>query len=71
MNQTIKIIQDHRSIRNFLDKDVDDETMAAYLKEIGREQEGNWSTYTSGIYKYVYFPKVYPTIIDQGFKNDK
>ena len=48
-----------------------DETMEVYLKEIGREQEVNWSNNTSGIYKYVYFPKVYPTIIEQGFKNDK
>jgi FMN reductase [NAD(P)H] len=46
--------------------------MATYLKEIGREAvEGNWSILTSTIYKSVYFPKVYGSIKDQGFKNDK
>lgn len=48
-----------------------DAEMAAYLKSIGREQEGNWSQYTSNIYQHVYYPKVYPTIKEQGFKNDK
>ncbi|WP_347562697.1 NADPH-dependent oxidoreductase [Clostridium sp. HBUAS56010] len=32
MNDTIKVIQDHRSIRNFLDKDVDDSTIDEILK---------------------------------------
>ena len=48
-----------------------DQTMEHYLSEIGREQEGNWSKYTSGIYQYVYYPKVYPTLKEQQFKNDK
>lgn len=48
-----------------------DKTMEQYLKEIGREQEGNWSKYTSSIYQYVYFPKVYPTLKEQKFLNDK
>lgn len=48
-----------------------DKEMESYLKEIGREQEGNWSKYTSNIYKYVYYPKVYPTMKQQMFKNDK
>lgn len=48
-----------------------DETMEVYLKEIGREKEVNWSSNTSGIYKYVYYPKVYPTMKEQGFYNDK
>lgn len=51
--------------------DAYDKTMEAYLSQIGREQEGNWSKYTSGIYQNVYFPKVYPTLKDQQFKNDK
>lgn len=51
--------------------DAYDTLMESYLKDIGREKELNWSNYTSGIYKYVYFPKVYPTIKNQGFKNDK
>jgi len=48
-----------------------DSTMETYLKEVGREQEGNWSKYTSNIYKSVYYPDVYPTIKKQQFKNDK
>jgi len=51
--------------------DLYDDEMTEYLKSIGREQEGNWSKYTSNIYQQVYFPKVYPTMKDQGFKNDK
>lgn len=45
--------------------------MADYLKTIDRDQEGNWSKNTSSIYQYVYFPNVFPTMKDQGFKNDK
>lgn len=48
-----------------------DDFMEGYLKEVGREKEVNWSTSTSGVYKQVYFPKVYPTMKTQGFKNDK
>ncbi len=48
-----------------------DEEMDIYLKEIHRDQEVNWSNQTSGVYKSVYFPKVYPTMKSQGFKNDK
>lgn len=51
--------------------DAYDADMATYLKSIGREQEGNWSQYTAGIYQQVYYPKVYPTMKDQDFKNDK
>lgn len=48
-----------------------DELMSDYLTEIGREQEVNWSNNTSGVYQYVYFPQVYPTLKEQGFKNEK
>ncbi len=49
-----------------------DTEIEAYLKETGREsQEGNWSIFTSNIYKSVYYPKVFGAIKDQGFKNDK
>jgi FMN reductase [NAD(P)H] len=48
-----------------------DNEMGNYLKEVGREQEVDWSTQTSRVYKSVYFPKVYPTMIEQGLKNDK
>lgn len=48
-----------------------DTNMEAYLKEIGREVEGNWSKNTSNIYQYVYYPDVYPTMKQQKFNNDK
>lgn len=48
-----------------------DEHMAAYLKEIGREHEVNWSYNTSNMYKTVYFPKVHSTMKEQNFLNDK
>ena len=32
MNETIRKIQDHRSIRNFLDKEIDDATVDEILK---------------------------------------
>lgn len=48
-----------------------DDKMTAYYKEINRPQSGNWSQNTSKVYKSVYFPKVYPTMKDQFFKNDK
>lgn len=48
-----------------------DEEMAVYLKKIHREQEINWSNQTSEIYRNFYYPKVYPTMKAQGFKNDK
>jgi len=48
-----------------------DNLMEVYLEEVGRGKEHNWSAYTSGIYKHVYFPKVHPSLIKQGFKNDK
>jgi len=45
--------------------------MEDYLKEAGREQEGNWSKYTSSIYQNVYYPDVFKTMKNQGFLNDK
>ncbi|MFA9377015.1 MAG: nitroreductase family protein [Lachnotalea sp.] len=48
-----------------------DQEIENYLKEIGREQEGNWSKYTSNIYQHVYYPDVYPTMKSQKFSNDK
>ncbi len=48
-----------------------DQKMEGYLKDIGRETEGNWSQHTSGFYQYVYFPEVYPVLKSQGFSNDK
>jgi FMN reductase [NAD(P)H] len=48
-----------------------DKVIASYLAEGGREQKVNWSSSTSNSYQHVYFPKVYPTLKEQGFKNDK
>jgi len=48
-----------------------DTLMESYLKDIGRQVEGNWSKNTSGIYQYVYFPEVYPVMKAQGFTNNK
>ncbi|WP_253199371.1 nitroreductase family protein [Clostridium tagluense] len=32
MNETIKLIQDHRSIRSYLDKDISEEVLDQILK---------------------------------------
>jgi FMN reductase [NAD(P)H] len=48
-----------------------DELMSRYLKEVDRENEVNWSYRTSDFYQKIYFPEVYPTLKNQGFKNDK
>lgn len=48
-----------------------DEIIAKYLAEGNREQKVNWSSTTSNAYQHVYFPKVYQTLKEQGFKNDK
>ena len=45
--------------------------MEPYLKSVGRENEVNWSTNTMNHYSFVYFPKVYPVMKLQGFRNDK
>ena len=48
-----------------------DEDLSIHLKHIGREQEIDWSNQTMSAYQYVYFPKVYPSLRKQGFKNEK
>lgn len=49
-----------------------DQEMSAYMKErTGGESDRNWSKGVAGTYKYVYFPKVYPSLKKQGFANDK
>jgi FMN reductase [NAD(P)H] len=48
-----------------------DALMEPYLKSVGRENEVNWSTNTMNHYSFVYFPKVYPVMKLQGFRNDK
>jgi len=48
-----------------------DETMKAYYAERGDDKQTTWSKQVSGTYKYVYFPKVYPSMKSQGFDNDK
>jgi FMN reductase [NAD(P)H] len=51
--------------------DAYDDLMAEYYKSINREDSENWSKRTGNTYKSVYFPKVHPTMINQGFKNNK
>lgn len=52
--------------------DAYDSIMSDYMKErTGGKETRDWSQTTSGIYKSVYYPKVYPTIRKQGFKNEK
>jgi len=48
-----------------------DALMEPYLKSVGRGNEVNWSVNTSNFYSFVYFPKVFPIMKLQGFKNDK
>jgi FMN reductase [NAD(P)H] len=39
------------------------------LEAVDRAQEVHWSYNTSNFYKDNYYPKVYPTLKEQGFKN--
>lgn len=51
---------------------VYDSEMSAYMKErTAGQSDRNWSQGVAGTYKFVYFPKVYPTLKKQGFLNDK
>lgn len=50
--------------------DAYDNTMSEYmLKRTHGESDRNWSQTISNVYKYVYFPKVSPSIKSQGFEN--
>ena len=46
-----------------------DKRIVGYLEAVDRMQEVNWSYNTSNFYKDNYYPKVYPTLRDQGFSN--
>lgn len=49
-----------------------DQEVSNYMKaRTGGESDRNWSQSVAGTYKFVYFPKVYPSIRKQGFRNDK
>lgn len=49
-----------------------DQEMSDYMNaRTGGESNRNWSQGVAGTYKFVYFPKVYPTLKKQGFANDK
>ncbi|WP_142415329.1 NADPH-dependent oxidoreductase [Hathewaya massiliensis] len=48
-----------------------DNIMESYFENIGREKNVNWSNRTMSVYDKVYFPKVYPTLKNQKFKNEK
>jgi FMN reductase [NAD(P)H] len=66
-------IHEEKYNKEQLEEHIDeyDEIMKPYLKEIGREEEKNWTERTAGVYKHVYFPLVHPTMKSQGFLNDK
>ncbi len=49
-----------------------DDLMSKYMKErTAGESDRNWSKQIAAVYKHVYYPKVYPTMKEQGFDNDK
>lgn len=49
-----------------------DQQMSDYMvARTGGESNRNWSQGVAGTYKFVYFPKVYPTLKQQGFENAK
>ncbi len=49
-----------------------DQEMSNYMKvRTNGASDKNWSQGVAGTYKFVYFPKVYPTLRQQGFANDK
>lgn len=49
-----------------------DQQMAEYMSErTGGQTIRNWSQGVAGTYKHIYFPKVYPSLKQQGFDNDK
>lgn len=44
-----------------------DQTMAAWLKTVGLEREGDWSQKVASLYQHTYFPNVLPVAKAQGF----
>lgn len=59
--------KDLKSIIDRYDKDI-----SKYMIErTNGEDDRSWSQGISNFYKFVYFPKVYPSIKKQGFDNDK
>ncbi|MFA9398082.1 MAG: NADPH-dependent oxidoreductase [Clostridiaceae bacterium] len=62
-------VYNKEKLKDIIDKY--DEDLSVYLKDIDRTQEVNWSNQTMNVYQYVYFPKVYPSLKTQGFKNEK
>jgi len=47
-----------------------DRTMEAYYRDRG-DKSTTWTAQVAGTYQQVYYPKVYPTLKDQGFSLDK
>lgn len=47
-----------------------DRTMEAYYRDRG-DKATDWSSQLSGMYQQVYFPLVHPTLVAQGFHQDK
>ncbi len=55
-----------------VDIDLYDDMINQYLMErSGGKKDTNWSKQLSELYSRVYYPKVYPTLKQQGFDNDK
>lgn len=55
-----------------VDIDLYDDMINQYLMErSGGKKDTNWSKQLSDLYSRVYYPKVYPTLKQQGFDNDK
>ncbi|MDY4348221.1 NADPH-dependent oxidoreductase [Pectobacterium brasiliense] len=47
------------------------QTLVAHWQQTGRADGDNWGDNTASYYQHIYFPKVLPAILQQGFKLDK
>lgn len=45
--------------------------LTAHWQQTGREDGDNWGNNTASYYQHIYFPKVQPAILNQGFGVDK
>jgi len=48
-----------------------DETLIAHWQKVARGNGESWSDTIAGFYQHVYFPKVKPVLVQQGFLNEK
>ncbi|MEH0874081.1 NADPH-dependent oxidoreductase [Pectobacterium cacticida] len=47
------------------------QTLMAHWQQTGRTDGEDWGNNTASYYQYIYFPKVLPAILQQGFKLDQ